>query len=263
MLAVNHEALGERVGYSGVISQIMETYDEPPMGNKGSIVLQIKSISKQYKTGDFVQKALDDVSLNLRDSEFVAILGPSGSGKTTLLNIIGGLDRYDSGDLIINGVSTKRYKDRDWNSYRNHTIGFVFQSYNLIPHQTILSNVELALTISGVSRTERRERARKALEQVGLGDHINKKPNQLSGGQMQRVAIARALVNDPDIVLADEPTGALDSHSGEQVMELFQSLNDEGVSILMITHDAEIASMAQRTVEIRDGMMKSKEVAET
>ena len=156
MLAVNHEALGERVGYSGVISQIMETYDEPPMGNKGSIVLQIKSISKQYKTGDFVQKALDDVSLNLRDSEVVAILGPSGSGKTTLLNIIGGLDRYDSGDLIINGVSTKRYKDRDWNSYRNHTIGFVFQSYNLIPHQTILSNVELALTISGVSRTERR-----------------------------------------------------------------------------------------------------------
>ena len=263
MLAVNHEALGERVGYSGVIPQIMETYDEPPMGNKGSIVLQIKSISKQYKTGDFVQKALDDVSLNLRDSEFVAILGPSGSGKTTLLNIIGGLDRYDSGDLIINGVSTKRYKDRDWDSYRNHTIGFVFQSYNLIPHQTILSNVELALTISGVSRTERRERARKALEQVGLGDHINKKPNQLSGGQMQRVAIARALVNDPDIVLADEPTGALDSHSGEQVMELFQSLNDEGVSILMITHDAEIASMAQRTVEIRDGMMKSKEVAET
>ena len=262
MLAVNHEALGERVGYSGVIPQIMETYDEPPMGNKGSIVLQIKSISKQYKTGDFVQKALDDVSLNLRDSEFVAILGPSGSGKTTLLNIIGGLDRYDSGDLIINGVSTKRYKDRDWDSYRNHTIGFVFQSYNLIPHQTILSNVELALTISGVSRTERRERARKALEQVGLGDHINKKPNQLSGGQMQRVAIARALVNDPDIVLADEPTGALDSHSGEQVMELFQSLNDEGVSILMITHDAEIASMAQRTVEIRDGMMKSKEVAE-
>ena len=194
MLAVNHEALGERVGYSGVIPQIMETYDEPPMGNKGSIVLQIKSISKQYKTGDFVQKALDDVSLNLRDSEFVAILGPSGSGKTTLLNIIGGLDRYDSGDLIINGVSTKRYKDRDWNSYRNHTIGFVFQSYNLIPHQTILSNVELALTISGVSRTERRERARKALEQVGLGDHINKKPNQLSGGQMQRVEIGRAHV---------------------------------------------------------------------
>lgn len=172
-------------------------------------MLQLKKIRKEYKTGDLVQTALNDVSLNLRDSEFVAILGPSGSGKTTLLNIIGGLDRYDSGDLIINGVSTKRYKDRDWNSYRNHTIGFVFQSYNLILHQTILSNVELALTISGVSRTERRERARKALEQVGLGDHINKKPNQLSGGQMQRVAIARALVNDPDIVLADEPTGAV------------------------------------------------------
>lgn len=176
---------------------------------KGRPMLQLINIEKKYTTGDLTQAALNGVSLNLRDSEFVAILGPSGSGKTTLLNIIGGLDRYDSGDLIINGVSTKRYKDRDWNSYRNHTIGFVFQSYNLIPHQTILSNVELALTISGVSRTERRERARKALEQVGLGDHINKKPNQLSGGQMQRVAIARALVNDPDIVLADEPTGAV------------------------------------------------------
>lgn len=255
MLAVNHEALGERVGYSGVIPQIMETYDEPPMGNKGSIVLQIKSISKQYKTGDFVQKALDDVSLNLRDSEFVAILGPSGSGKTTLLNIIGGLDRYDSGDLIINGVSTKRYKDRDWNSYRNHTIGFVFQSYNLIPHQTILSNVELALTISGVSRTERRERARKALEQVGLGDHISKKPNQLSGGQMQRVAIARALINDPDILLADEPTGALDSAAGNQIMDIFDALNDAGSTIIMITHEQEIAERAKRINYIRDGIL--------
>ena len=257
MLAVNHEALGERVGYSGVIPQIMETYDEPPMGNKGSIVLQIKSISKQYKTGDFVQKALDDVSLNLRDSEFVAILGPSGSGKTTLLNIIGGLDRYDSGDLIINGVSTKRYKDRDWDSYRNHTIGFVFQSYNLIPHQTILSNVELALTISGVSRTERRERARKALEQVGLGDHINKKPNQLSGGQMQRVAIARALVNDPDIVLADEPTGALDSDTSVQIMNLLKEVAKDRL-VVMVTHNPELAEQyATRTVQLRDGVIRS------
>lgn len=257
MLAVNHEALRERVGYSGVIPQIMETYDEPHMGNKGSIVLQIKSISKQYKTGDFVQKALDDVSLNLRDSEFVAILGPSGSGKTTLLNIIGGLDRYDSGDLIINGVSTKRYKDRDWDSYRNHTIGFVFQSYNLIPHQTILSNVELALTISGVSRTERRERARKALEQVGLGDHINKKPNQLSGGQMQRVAIARALVNDPDIVLADEPTGALDSDTSVQIMNLLKEVAKDRL-VVMVTHNPELAEQyATRTVQLRDGVIRS------
>ena len=170
-------------------------------------MLQLKHIKKEYKTGDLVQKALDDVSLNLRDNEFVAILGPSGSGKTTLLNIIGGLDRYDSGDLIINGVSTKKYTDRDWDSYRNHTIGFVFQSYNLIPHQTVLSNVELALTISGISGAERRSRAAKALEQVGLGDQLHKHPSEMSGGQMQRVAIARALVNDPEILLADEPTG--------------------------------------------------------
>ncbi len=172
-------------------------------------MLQIKNIFKQYKTGDLVQQALDNVSLNLRENEFVAILGPSGSGKTTLLNIIGGLDRYDKGDLIINGISTKNYKDRDWDSYRNHTIGFVFQSYNLIPHQTILSNVELSLTISGVSKKERRKRAIKALQEVGLGKQIHKKPNQLSGGQMQRVAIARALVNNPDILLADEPTRCL------------------------------------------------------
>ena len=166
-------------------------------------MLQIQSICKEYRTGTLVQKALDQVSLNLRDNEFVAILGPSGSGKTTLLNIIGGLDRYDSGDLIINGISTKKYKDRDWDSYRNHTIVFVFQSYNLIPHQTILANVELALTISGIGKTERRQRAKDALAQVGLGDQLHKRPNQLSGGQMQRVAIARALVNDPDILLAD------------------------------------------------------------
>lgn len=197
-------------------------------------MLQIKSISKRYKTGDFVQQALDKVSLNLRDSEFVAILGPSGSGKTTLLNIIGGLDRYDDGDLVINGISTRQYKDRDWDSYRNHTIGFVFQSYNLIPHQTILSNVELALTISGIGKADRRERARKALEKVGLGEHINKKPNQLSGGQMQRVAIARALVNDPDIVLADEPTGALDSDTSVQIMNLLKDVAKDRL-VVMVT----------------------------
>ena len=173
-------------------------------------MLQIKGISKQYRTGELVQQALNDVSLNLRDNEFVSILGPSGSGKTTLLNVIGGLDRYDAGDLVINGISTKEYKDRDWDAYRNHTIGFVFQSYNLIPHQTILANVELALTIGGISRNDRRERARKALEEVGLGDQLHKKPNQMSGGQMQRVAIARALVNDPEVLLADEPTGSVE-----------------------------------------------------
>ena len=172
-------------------------------------MLQIKQIRKVYKTGSLVQEALKGVSLSLRDNEFVAILGPSGSGKTTLLNIIGGLDRYDDGDLVINGISTKKYTDRNWDSYRNHTIGFVFQSYNLIPHQTVLKNVELALTISGVSAKERTARAIEALEKVGLKEHIHKRPSQLSGGQMQRVAIARALVNDPDILLADEPTGAL------------------------------------------------------
>ena len=163
-------------------------------------MLQLTNLKKKYVTGDFVQSALDGVSLNFRDNEFVAILGPSGSGKTTLLNIVGGLDRYDEGDLVINGVSTKKFKDRDWDAYRNHSIGFVFQSYNLIAHQSILSNVELALTISGISTKARKERAKKALQDVGLGEHLNKKPNQLSGGQMQRVAIARALVNNPDIL---------------------------------------------------------------
>lgn len=220
-------------------------------------MLQIKSISKQYRVGDFTQKALDGVSLNLRDNEFVAILGPSGSGKTTLLNIIGGLDRYDDGDLVINGTSTKQYKDRDWDSYRNHTIGFVFQSYNLIPHQTILSNVELALTISGVSKSKRRRRARRALKQVGLGEHINKKPNQLSGGQMQRVAIARALVNDPDIVLADEPTGALDSDTSVQIMDLLKEVAKDRL-VVMVTHNPELAQeYATRIVELRDGSIRS------
>lgn len=220
-------------------------------------MLQIKNIYKQYKTGNLIQKALDDVSLNLRDNEFVAILGPSGSGKTTLLNIIGGLDRYDKGDLIINGISTKKYKDRDWDSYRNHTIGFVFQSYNLIPHQSILANVELALTISGVSKSKRKEKAIKALEQVGLANQIHKKPNQLSGGQMQRVAIARALVNDPDIVLADEPTGALDSDTSIQVMELLKKVAKDRL-VVMVTHNPELAEdYATRIVNIRDGKILS------
>ena len=175
------------------------------MHKKGLPMLQLKKIRKEYKTGDLVQTALNDVSLNLRDSEFVAILGPSGSGKTTLLNIIGGLDRYDSGDLVINGISTKKYTDRDWDSYRNHTIGFVFQSYNLIPHQTVLANVELALTISGISGAERKRRATEALQKVGLGNQLHKHPSEMSGGQMQRVAIARALVNNPDILLRTSP----------------------------------------------------------
>lgn len=220
-------------------------------------MLQVKNIHKQYKTGDLIQTALDNVSLNLRDNEFVAILGPSGSGKTTLLNIIGGLDRYDKGDLIINGISTKKYKDRDWDSYRNHTIGFVFQSYNLIPHQTILANVELALTISGLSKSKRREKAIKALEQVGLANQIHKKPNQLSGGQMQRVAIARALVNDPDIVLADEPTGALDSDTSIQVMELLKKVAKDRL-VVMVTHNPELAEdYATRIVNIKDGKILS------
>jgi len=216
-------------------------------------MLQIKNISKKYTTGELVQVALNDVSMNFRDSEFVAILGPSGSGKTTLLNIIGGLDIYDSGDLIINGVSTKKYNDRDWDAYRNHTIGFVFQSYNLIPHQTVLANVELALTISGISKSERRKKAKAALEQVGLGNQLHKKPNQMSGGQMQRVAIARALVNDPDILLADEPTGALDSETSVQVMELLKEVSKDRL-VVMVTHNPELAeSYANRIIRLCDG----------
>ena len=216
-------------------------------------MLQIKGISKQYRTGELVQQALNDVSLNLRDNEFVSILGPSGSGKTTLLNVIGGLDRYDTGELVINGISTREYKDRDWDAYRNHTIGFVFQSYNLIPHQTILANVELALTIGGISRNDRRERARKALEEVDLGDQLHKKPNQMSGGQMQRVAIARALVNDPEVLLADEPTGALDSETSIQVMELLKKVAENRL-VVMVTHNSELAEQySTRIVKLRDG----------
>ena len=216
-------------------------------------MLQIKNISKQYKTGDLIQIALNNVSLNFRDNEFVSILGPSGSGKTTLLNIIGGLDHYDKGDLIINNISTKKYKDRDWDSYRNHTIGFVFQSYNLIPHQTVLSNVELALTISGVSKKERKKKALQALEKVGLKNQAHKKPNQMSGGQMQRVAIARALVNDPDILLADEPTGALDSNTSVQVMELLKEVAKDRL-VIMVTHNPDLAEKySTRIVNLKDG----------
>ena len=219
-------------------------------------MLQIQHICKEYRTGNLIQKALDDVSLNLRDNEFVAILGPSGSGKTTLLNIIGGLDRYDSGDLIINGISTKKYKDRDWDSYRNHTIGFVFQSYNLIPHQTVLANVELALTISGIGKSERRKRATEALEKVGLGAQLHKRPSQMSGGQMQRVAIARALVNDPAVILADEATGNLDTRTSFEILVLFQKLHAEGRTIIFVTHNPEIAQY----ITLRDGHVTSDTV---
>lgn len=216
-------------------------------------MLEIKDISKSYTTGSFTQHALDHVSIAFRDNEFAAILGPSGSGKTTLLNIIGGLDHYDSGDLVIDGVSTKRYKDRDWDTYRNHRVGFIFQSYNLIPHQTVLANVELALTLSGVPRSERRKRALHALETVGLAEHVGKKPNQLSGGQMQRVAIARALVNDPSIVLADEPTGALDTETGIQVMNILKEVARDRL-VVMVTHNPDLAHQyATRIVNLTDG----------
>ena len=220
-------------------------------------MLQLKNIRKKYNTGGYEQIALDDVSLNLRNNEFVAILGPSGSGKTTLLNIIGGLDRYDTGDLIINGVSTKKYKDRDWDSYRNHTVGFVFQSYNLIPHQTVLQNVELALTIGGISAEKRRQMALDALEKVGLKEQSHKKPNQMSGGQMQRVAIARALVNDPKILLADEPTGALDTKTSVQVMDLLKEVANDRL-VVMVTHNPELAEeYANRIVRLKDGQITS------
>ncbi len=220
-------------------------------------MLEVRNISKTYITGDLTQTALDRVSLTLRDNEFVAILGPSGSGKTTLLNVIGGLDRYDSGDLVIDGVSTKEYKDKDWDSYRNHTVGFVFQNYNLIAHQSVLSNVELALTISDVPAAERKARAKEALEKVGLGDQTHKKPNQLSGGQMQRVAIARALVNDPDIILADEPTGALDSKTSLQIMDLLKEVAEDRL-VIMVTHNPDLAERyATRVINLMDGQIVS------
>ena len=216
-------------------------------------MLELKGICKRYVTQSFTQVALDNVSLAFRDNEFVAILGPSGSGKTTMLNVIGGLDHFDSGDLLIDGISTKDFRDRDWDAYRNNRIGFVFQSYNLIPHQTILENVELALTLTGVGHAERRQRARKALEVVGLGEHVNKRPSQLSGGQMQRVAIARALINDPEIVLADEPTGALDSTTSVQVMDLLKEVARDRL-VIMVTHNPELAyQYATRIVNLADG----------
>ena len=216
-------------------------------------MLELKGICKRYVTQSFTQVALDSVSLSFRDNEFVAILGPSGSGKTTMLNVIGGLDHFDSGDLLIDGISTKDFRDRDWDAYRNNRIGFVFQSYNLIPHQTILENVELALTLTGVGHAERRQRARKALEAVGLGEHVNKRPSQLSGGQMQRVAIARALINDPEIVLADEPTGALDSTTSVQVMDLLKEVARDRL-VIMVTHNPDLAyQYATRIVNLADG----------
>ena len=218
-------------------------------------MLTLKDIRKDYVAGDMTVHALRGVSISFRESEFVSILGPSGCGKTTLLNIIGGLDQYTDGDLVINGRSTKEYKDRDWDTYRNHTIGFVFQTYNLIPHQSVLANVELALTISGVDREERRERAIKVLERVGLGNQINKKPNQMSGGQMQRVAIARALINDPDILLADEPTGALDSETSVQIMELLKEIASDKL-VVMVTHNPELAERySTRIVKLLDGQI--------
>lgn len=218
-------------------------------------MLELKNITKVYEMANFKQTALSKVNINFRESEFVSILGPSGSGKTTLLNIIGGLDKYTSGDLIINGISTKKYKDSDWDSFRNHRVGFVFQSYNLISHQSILSNVELALTLSGVKKEERIKRAREALIKVGLKDHINKKPNQLSGGQMQRVAIARALVNNPDILLCDEPTGALDTKTSEEVMSILKKISKDKL-VVMVTHNEELAkTYSTRIISIKDGVV--------
>ena len=220
-------------------------------------MLELKKINKSYQTGDFVQQALKNVSIEFKKNEFVAILGPSGSGKTTLLNIIGGLDRYDTGDLIINQKSTKDFKDRDWDAYRNNCIGFVFQSYNLIGHIDILQNVEMGMTLSGVSSKERKKRAIEVLTRVGLKDHLHKKPNQLSGGQMQRVAIARALANDPDIILADEPTGALDSKTSVQIMNLIQEIAKDKL-VIMVTHNPELAhEYASRVIEMKDGEVVS------
>lgn len=220
-------------------------------------MLKLKNITKVYELESFKQIALNDININFRKSEFVSILGQSGSGKTTMLNILGGLDSYTSGDLVVNGTSTKKFKDRDWDSYRNHRIGFIFQSYNLISHQSILANVELALTLTGVSKKERRKKAIKALNEVGLGDHINKKPNQLSGGQMQRVAIARALINNPEIILADEPTGALDSETSIQIMNILKEIAKDRL-VIMVTHNPELAhNYSTRIVELKDGKIIS------
>ena len=225
-------------------------------------MLQIQGISKQYKTGDFVQRALDNVSLNLRDSEFVAILGPSGSGKTTLLNIIGGLDHYDSGDLVINGISTKQYKSRDWDSYRNHAIGFVFQSFNLIDELNVFENVELPLTYLKVKAGERKQMVNDILKRMNISHRAGHFPQQLSGGQQQRVAIARAVVSNPKIILADEPTGNLDSKNGAEVMNLLTELNREGTTIIMVTHSQHDASFAHRTIHLFDGSIVASVAAQ-
>ena len=220
-------------------------------------MLQLKNIVKNYAAGDNLVRALRGVSIKFRKNEFVSILGPSGCGKTTMLNIIGGLDQYTDGDLVIDGRSTKDFKDRDWDTYRNHSIGFVFQSYNLIPHQSVLQNVELALTLSGVSKRERRQRAKEALERVGLGDQLRKKPSQMSGGQMQRVAIARALVNNPDIILADEPTGALDTETSVQVMEILKEIANDRL-VVMVTHNPDLANdYSSRIIRMVDGQIIS------
>ena len=221
-------------------------------------MLELNDIKKDYVSGSTTVSALKGINLRFRDCEFVSILGQSGCGKTTMLNIIGGLDKYTSGDLKINGVSTKNYKDRDWDFYRNNSIGFVFQSYNLIPHQTVLSNVELALTLSGVSKAERKKRAIEALEKVGLGEQIHKKPNQMSGGQMQRVAIARALINRPSILLCDEPTGNLDPTNSNEIMKILDAVNKQGTTVLVVTHNMEIVQqMKKRTITMSEGKIIS------
>ena len=221
-------------------------------------MLQLKNITKDYKIGNEKVHALRGVSIDFRESEFVSVLGQSGCGKTTLLNIIGGLDRYTDGDLIIGGKSTKEFKSADWDTYRNHSIGFVFQSYNLIPHQTVLSNVELALTLSGVSKAERRQRAKEALVKVGLGDQLKKKPNQMSGGQKQRVASARAIVTNPKLVLADEPTGALDYVTGKAILKLLQdTCREKEMTVIVITHNSALAPMADRVIEMKNGKISN------
>ena len=219
-------------------------------------MLSLKNIVKEYSSGDTKVQALKGISIDFREHEFVSILGQSGCGKTTTLNIIGGLDHYTSGDLIINGKSTKEFKDRDWDTYRNHSVGFVFQSYNLIPHQSVLANVELALTLSGVSKKERRERAMEALKKVGLGDQMHKRPNQMSGGQMQRVAIARALVNDASVLLCDEPTGALDRATGDEIIHQFMNLHAKGKTVIIVTHDEMVAKHCGRIIRIVDGRVE-------